>query len=120
MNTNEPMGTSGMPPNDDAIAPSSPASASEMEMCVPVASLAMPGEDDKLNNPGVGDPVQMMAEGTVSRIEGENAYVSVKSVNGKPVDSEGAMTTNTPESDESGDNEFAALQQQASQMPQRM
>ena len=109
-----------MPPEMADNAPTMPAAASKMEICVPIASLAMPGEDENMNAPGMGDPVQLMAEGTVSRIEGDNAYVSLKSINGKPLDDESAETTNTPESDESGDEEYAQLQQQAAQMPQRM
>jgi len=98
--------------------PTMPKAASGMEMCVPLSSLAMPGEDEKMNTPDVGDPIQLQVEGTLTRIEGENAYVSPKSVNGKPVSEEGAKVTNTPDSDENGDNEFAQLQSEAAQQPQ--
>jgi hypothetical protein len=89
-----------------------------MEVPVPLESLAMPGEDDKLNNPEVGDPVQLMAEGTVSRIEGQTAYVKIKSVNGKPVGEEGAKVTDTPE-DTDGDNEFNQLRSEAQSMDEQ-
>ena len=107
-----------------AMASGSPVGASEeagaMEVPVPVEALAMPGEDLKMNNPDVGDPVQLQAEGKVTRIEGETAFVSIKSVNGKPVTAQGAKTTNTPNADENGDNEYAALQNEAAAQPQRM
>ena len=90
---------------------------SGMEIPVPLDSLSMPGEDDKMNAPAIGDPVQVQAEGTVTKIEGQIAFVSFKSINGKPIDSEAAKTTNTPEADESGANEFAQLQSEASKQP---
>jgi hypothetical protein len=95
-----------------------PEAAGNMEVPVPLEALAMPGEDDKLENPAVGDPVQLMAEGTVTRIEGDTAFVSVKSVNGKPLSAEAAQTTNTPDAD--GDNEFAQLRSEAEQQPEGM
>jgi poly(3-hydroxybutyrate) depolymerase len=102
-----------------AAAPQIAAGASEpsggMEVPVPLDALAMPGEDDKMNAPSVGDPVQLQAEGTVTRVEGDTAFVSIKSVNGKPVTPEGAKTTNTLGEDENGDNEFAQLRSEAGQ-----
>ena len=86
-----------------------------MEVCVPLSSLSMPGEDDKMQAPGVGDPVQFQAEGKVSRVEGENAYVSVEAINGKPVDEESSMTKNTPGmAGEKEDADFAQLRSEAS------
>lgn len=97
--------------------PTMPAKASGEEICVPLASLAMPGEDEKLENPAEGDPVQCQIEGKVSRVEGDNAYVKIESVNGKPVDAESAKTKSTPEqADYNGDNEFAQLQSEAAGM----
>lgn len=55
------------------------------EVCVPLASLAEEGADEKSANPAVGDPVDFSATGTVSRIEGGNAYVTLESVNGEPL-----------------------------------
>ena len=90
-----------------------------LEVPVPIDALAMPGVDDKLNNPEVGDPVQMQAEGTVTRIEGGMAFVSVKSVNGKPVDAEGAKTTDTTPVEDDGSGELAQLRTEATAMPNR-
>lgn len=116
LGNNQPPKEEGDPiQQDPAQAPTMPAGASEsagnMEVPVPLEALAMPGEDDKLENPAVGDPVQLMAEGTVTRIEGDKAFVSIKSVNGKPLSAEAAQTTNAP--DQNGDNEFAQLQSMA-------
>ena len=94
----------------------SPKQKGGMEIPVPLESLAMPGEDQKMNTPSIGDPVQVQAEGTVVRIEGQTAFVSFKSINGNPVDDESAKTTNTP-GEEDGDNdaEFSQLQSESGQ-----
>ena len=114
MPTDETMNGGGdMPPmlTDEARDPGG------MEVPVPLDALAMPGEDQKMNNPDIGDPVQMQAEGTVTRIEGQMAYVRVKTVNGKPVDAASAKTAQTP-GDADGDNEFAQLRSEAAMQPQ--
>ena len=111
---------STIPPQPSTMAQDAPKTSEGMEVPVPLEALAMPGEDEKLENPAVGDPVQLQAEGKVTRIEGETAFVSIKSVNGKPVTAEGAKTTNTPTEDENGDNEFAQLQTEAAAQPGRM
>lgn len=58
------------------------------EDCVPLKSLAMPDAEngDQMANPEVGDRVGYQVEGTVTRIEGEDAYVKRESINGEPVD----------------------------------
>lgn len=56
------------------------------EVCIPLASLSMQGEDAKTVAPDVGDPVEFTATGTVSRVEGSNAYLTLETVNGEPVD----------------------------------
>lgn len=86
-----------------------------MEVPVPLEVLAMPGQNEEMNNPSVGDPVQMMAEGKVTRIEGQMAYVSIDSVNGKPVSESGAQITNTPEKQPGQDDEYAQLRSEAGQ-----
>ena len=120
----KPMPDAGMDTPPEAMAdPSTPKPAAPTggnEFPVPLSALAMPGEDEKMNAPGLGDPVQLQAEGTVTRIEGETAFVSVKTVNGQPLTAEAAKTANTPNADENGDNEFAQLQSEAANMPQRM
>jgi len=87
------------------------ASSHSQEDCVPVTALASPGEDDQMANPSVGDLVQYQKEGTVTRIEGDQAYVKVNSVNGKPLTAEDAKTKDTPEMQ--SNQEFAQLQEEA-------
>jgi len=83
----------------------------DSEDCVPVSALASPGEDEQMTTPEVGDIVQYQKEGKITRIEGDNAYVTVQSVNGKPVTPEDAKTLDTPEA--ADDAEFAALQDES-------
>lgn len=87
------------------------------EVCVPISSLQRPGEDEQMMNPSEGDVVSLYAEGKVTRIEGDNAYIKVDSVNGKPLDAEAAKTTSNPNMDENGDNDFQQLQSEAAAMP---
>jgi len=89
-------------------------SAVSAEVCVPVSSLSSPGEDDQMTSPAQGDMVQFQTEGKISRVEGDNAYVTVTSVNGKPISDEGAMTKSTPE--DSSMDEFAQLKSEAAGM----
>lgn len=69
------------------------------EDCVPLAALAMPDSEsgDQMTNPEVGDKVNYQIQGTVTRIEGENAYVKRESVNGQPVDEESGEEEPSPE-----------------------
>lgn len=101
-------------PDDDAMM--KPEQPSGMEIPVPLSSVAMPGEDDKMQSPEQGDPVQFQVEGKISRIEGDTAFVAVESVNGKPVDEMAAKTKSTPEDMGKGeDAEFAQLRSEAQQ-----
>ena len=81
------------------------------EDCVPLTALASPGEDEMMTNPSEGDLVQYQKEGKVTRIEGDNAYVKVNSVNGKPMTMKDAVTKDTP--DQQGDAELASLKEAA-------
>ena len=99
------------------IPPDEAEAAGGLEVPVPLEAVAMPGEDDIMNTPSVGDPVQLQAEGKVTRIEGQTAFVSIKSVNGKPVSSEAAKTTDTPPDD--GSDVMAQLRSEAATMPPR-
>lgn len=74
------------------------------EICVPVSALAMPDEGDKMQNPRPGDSLQGTWEGKLSRIEGDNAYVSLTAVNDEKLDK--------PQDD------FGELQSMAAQMPE--
>jgi hypothetical protein len=85
------MKTPPMPQDGSGDMPAIPKDASEMgasEDCISLDSLAMPDAEngDQMANPEVGDRVQYQVEGTVTRIEGKNAYVKRESVNGEPVD----------------------------------
>jgi hypothetical protein len=109
MMPNQPMGETppmeaGQPPQAHAM-PSS-------EVCVPLSALASPGEDDQLQTPAVGDRAQFQSEGKISRIEGDNAFVTVESVNGKPVTKEDEATHDTPDQDTNA--QFEQLQSEAS------
>ena len=108
MDANKPTGEtmsegSDIPPN-----PPMQKSSAMAEVCVPLKSLAMPGQDDQMNNPEMGDTVEFHAQGKVARIEGDNAYVSLETVNGEPVTAEASKVNDTAAPDE-----YADLQQQA-------
>lgn len=77
---------------------------------VPIASLAMPGEDDHMNNPEMGDTVEFHAQGKVTSIEGDKACVELATVNGDPVSAEASATNDTP-----GGDEFAQLRQESAE-----
>ena len=89
-----------------------PGAMPSSEVCVPLSALASPGEDDQLQTPAVGDLAQFQSEGKISRIEGDNAYVTVESVNGKPLTAADAATHDTPEQDTNA--QFEQLQSEAS------
>jgi hypothetical protein len=111
------------PPPDMSGAPPSPAPdpnqakkpSSGLYVTVPLASLAMPGEDEIMNNPGMGDTVQFHAEGKVDKIDGDNAVVCIDAVNGKPVSDQASKVNDTPQ--QGADEQYAQLQSDASQMP---
>ncbi len=51
-------------------------------VCVPLASLAQPDDQEKMNTPEVGDSVSMQVDAQVVKIEGDNAYIKPTSING--------------------------------------
>ena len=87
--------------------------SSEHEVCVPLAALAMPDENEVLENPAVGDAVQFNAEGHIARLEGDKAYIALKSVNGQelPKPEEAA--------EPSEQDQMAELEGMASKQPDR-
>jgi len=90
------------------------------EDCVPVSSLAMPDPDngDQMATPAVGDRVNYTVEGTVTRIEGEDAYVKRETVNGQPVaDDEGGSDD---QAGQGGDDEDAQERGQLGGMADQM
>lgn len=54
------------------------------EICIPLDSLAE-GDGESAVPPAVGDPVEFSATGTVTRVDGGNAYITPESVNGQPI-----------------------------------
>lgn len=73
-------------PMDNPAEESSEPSMDHSEDCVSLDALAMPDENEQMENPGVGDKVQYTVEGTITRIEGDNAYVKKSAVNGQKVE----------------------------------
>lgn len=82
------------------------------EDCVALSSLAMPDPDngDQMANPEVGDRVTYTVEGTVTRIEGEDAYVKRETINGQPVSGQ------SNEDEGPGDQEDQADQDERNQL----
>lgn len=76
------------------------------EDCIPTDALAMPDEKEQMQPPEVGDEVNYQVTGTVTRIEGDNAYVKRKTVNGQEV-----------AAPESPKDEYAELESAAAQQP---
>jgi hypothetical protein len=54
--------------------------SSDMELCVPVDTLAIDG-----TRPEVGDSVDVKVGGSITRLVNDNAYVKVETVNGTPL-----------------------------------
>lgn len=61
-------------------------SMSEGEVCVPLKSLVQPDEKNQMQTPAVGDSGTMTVDYIVTRIEGDNAYVTPNAVNGTSLD----------------------------------
>lgn len=72
---------SGLPPEmNELMAPAAPA-----EQAVALAALQQPDDSEQLVTPEPGDLVSYTVEGTVSRVEGDKAFVTVETINGQPV-----------------------------------
>ena len=56
------------------------------ELCVPLSSLSVSGEDESVP-PAEGDMVDFSVAGKVSRVEGDKAYVTVEKANGQDLGS---------------------------------
>lgn len=54
------------------------------EIAVPVAALALPGAAGDVS-PAVGDEVDISGTAAVSRIEGDKAFLTIKTINGETV-----------------------------------
>ena len=96
-----------LPPDAADTPPDTGMGSGAMEMCVPLDSLKEPDEQQQMQSPEVGNPVVMTVEGTISRIEGGDAYIKPSAVNGQKLDQ--AQSQAAPEGDQ--------LRQMASSMP---
>ena len=84
------------------------------EQCLPLSMLAQPDEQDQMQTPSVGDTGSMTVDYTVTRIEGDNAYVKPTAVNGQPIPEEARQPTPEDEDQAEGDS----LRNEAEQMGQ--
>ena len=88
----EPMPMTAMPPT-----------ATPGEVAVPLKSLAQPDDKEQVQTPTEGDAVNFTVDATVTRIEGDTAFVKVSAVNGNPVDDEAAEPAADPDLQEGAD-----------------
>lgn len=79
-----------MPDNEATESPEE--EASENEQCVPLASLAADGTP-----PAEGDEVTYTVKGKITRVDGDNAYVTATTINDQPVPEDEPKTS--PEDD---------------------
>jgi len=80
------------------------------EVAVPLKSLAQPDDKEQVQTPAEGDAVTFTVDATVTRIEGETAYVKVSAVNGNPIDDEAAEPAPDNEMQEGADLRSMAVQ----------
>jgi hypothetical protein len=111
MNPNLPTGETFSEGSDMPPMPQDPmlSMMESNEQCVPVVALQQPDDSEQLVTPEVGDVVSYTVEGKISRIEGDKAYVTVETANGKPIADE-------KENEPNADDGYAALQQEAEGM----
>ena len=84
------------------------------EQCLPLSMLAQPDNEDQMQTPEVGDTGSMTVEYEVTRIEGDNAYIKPKSINGQPIPAEAEKPTPEDEDEAEGQslrNEAEAMGQ---------
>jgi len=92
--------------------------ASHKQDCVPLSALAMPDEGEQMTPPEPGDKVSYTVEGKVERIEGDRAYITRESVNGKPCGEEADENEKgeDEEAEPGEDKDLADLKQMAGGM----
>lgn len=59
----------------------------QSEICLPLKALGLPSEGGGDVAPAVGDEVDISGTARVTRIDGENAYLSPSTINGESVSS---------------------------------
>ncbi len=85
----------------------------EGELCLPVSFLAQPDDNEAMQTPAEGDTVSIQVDATVTRIEGDNAYIQPKAVNGNELK---AQDEGTPDAESQDASEGSGLRQEAQQM----
>lgn len=84
------------------------------ELCVPLAALAQPDEQEQMQPPAPGDKATAQIDYTVTRVEGDNAYITLDGVNGQPINNGSPSDQAAPGT---GPADLAQLKQQAAAMP---
>ncbi len=83
-----------------------------MEDCVPLAALAATDESNSVETPVVGDRVSYSVDGTISRIEGDQAYITKESVNGQEIKADSAPEAAAPDSIDQLSQDAGAMDQE--------
>jgi len=77
--------------------------------CVPLSALNMPDDQEQMQAPEQGDKVTYSIEGTVEKIEGDEAYVKRESINGQPVQPPSDKPEQPPQAGDEPDNDEAGM-----------
>lgn len=86
------------------------------EQCLPLSMLAQPDAQEQMQTPAVGDSGTMTVDYTVTRVEGDNAYIKPSAINGQPIGPEEGE--GTPGEEDQDAQEGSDLRDQAQQMSQ--
>ena len=78
--------------------------------------LAQPDDKEQMQTPAVGDSGTMTVDFTVTRVEGDNAYIKPNAINGQQIEAEEGE--GTPGEEEADAQEGSDLRGQAEQMSQ--
>lgn len=79
--------------------PPMPSAPPPAEDAVSLSALAIPGDGERMESPSVGDKVAYQVEGTISRIEGDRAFVTKSAVNGQPCEPDADNAGGAPDQD---------------------
>jgi hypothetical protein len=110
MPTGETMSDGGDFPPELSGAPA--AVAVTKTQVLPVSALAMPDEAEQMEPPKVGDAVNFQVDGKVTAVDGNNATVTIASVNGQAI---GEAEDDKAESGNEAES-LEGLQKQAGEM----
>lgn len=67
------------------------------ELCVPMGALAEAGEGGAQMTPEMGDEVELIVTGRVTRTEGGEVYIQPTTVNGQPIEDKGGESAESME-----------------------